>query len=88
MNSWPVPVHTPFPHVHLLSNGHYGLFITSAGSGFSMWGKTALTRWRADTTLDNQGTWIYVRDQESGELWSAAYQPVGKAPRKRSKNTS
>ena len=82
MNSWPVPVHTPFPHVHLLSNGHYGLFITSAGSGFSMWGKTALTRWRADTTLDNQGAWIYVHDQESGELRSAAYQPVGKAPRK------
>ncbi|MFO8112573.1 MAG: glucoamylase family protein [Desulfosalsimonadaceae bacterium] len=82
MNSWPVPVHTPFPHVHLLSNGHYGCFVTSAGSGFSMWEKTALTRWRADTTLDNQGSWIYVCDQESGELWSATYQPVGKAPNK------
>ncbi len=82
MNSWPARVHTPFPHVHLLSNSHYRLFITSAGSGFSMWEKTAVTRWRADTTLDNQGTYIYVCDQESGELWSTTYQPVGKAPRK------
>ncbi|MDZ7830112.1 MAG: glucoamylase family protein, partial [Desulfobacterales bacterium] len=82
MNSWPVPVHTPFPHVHLLSNGHYGLFITSAGGGCSFWEKTALTRWRADTTLDNQGSWIYVCDQQSGALWSATYQPVGKAPNK------
>ncbi|MCF8028761.1 MAG: cyclic beta 1-2 glucan synthetase [Desulfobacteraceae bacterium] len=82
MHSWPVGVHTPFPNTHLLSNGHYGLFVTNAGGGFSMWEKTALTRWRADTTLDNQGNWIYVCDQDSGELWSATYQPVGKPPRK------
>jgi cyclic beta-1,2-glucan synthetase len=82
LNSWSVPVHSSFPQAHLLSNGHYGCFISSAGSGFSMWEKTALTRWRADTTLDNQGCWIYVCDQDSGELWSATYQPVGKAPRK------
>ncbi|MFP4226061.1 MAG: GH36-type glycosyl hydrolase domain-containing protein [Desulfobacterales bacterium] len=82
MNSWPAPVHSPFPHAHLLSNGHYRLFITSAGGGFSMWEKTAVTRWRADTTLDNWGTWIYVCDQQSGDLSSATYQPIGKAPRK------
>ncbi len=82
MNSWSVPIHSPFPHVHLLSNGHFRSFITSAGAGFSMWEKTAVTRWRADTTLDNRGTFIYVCDQESGTLWSAAYQPAGKDSRK------
>ncbi len=82
LNSWPVPVHGPVPHGHLLSNGRYSLFITGSGSGFSRWKETALTRWRADTTLEDRGTWFYVRDQENDALWSAAYQPTGTAAKR------
>jgi cyclic beta-1,2-glucan synthetase len=39
-----------------------------------------LTRWRADTTLDDWGTWLYVQDRDSGAVWSAAYQPVRVSP--------
>jgi len=77
---WSVPVEAPAPQVHVLSNGRYSLLITSAGGGYSDWQGIALTRWRADTTLDNWGTWIYVQDRDSGALWSAGYQPTCTPP--------
>ncbi len=81
---WFAPVHAPFPQVHYLGNGRYGVMITSAGAGYSRWKDTDLTRWRADSTLENTGSWIYVQDLESGRLWSAGYQPVA-APEQRCK---
>ncbi|HBY93906.1 MAG TPA: hypothetical protein DEP84_08025, partial [Chloroflexi bacterium] len=77
---WRVPVHTPMPQVHFLSNGRYGLLVTSAGGGYSSWEELALTRWRADTTQDDWGTWVYVQDLESEALWSAGYQPTAAVP--------
>ena len=78
---WAVPAEgAPAPHVHTLSNGHYSLLITASGGGVSRWGDLDLTRWRADTTLDDWGTWLYVQDRDSGALWSAAYQPVRVQP--------
>ena len=81
---WNVTVEAPVPQVHYLSNGRYGVLLTSAGSGFSRWQETDLTRWRADTTLDNWGTWIYVQDLDSGDLWSATYQPTAVPPESQS----
>ncbi len=46
----------------------------------SRWDDLDLTRWRADTTLDDWGAWLYVQDRDSGALWSAAYQPVRVQP--------
>ncbi|HEX9115954.1 MAG TPA: glucoamylase family protein [Anaerolineae bacterium] len=78
---WTVPAEgAPAPHIHYLSNGHYSLLITASGGGVSRWEDLDLTRWRADTTLDDWGTWLYVQDRESGALWSAAYQPVRALP--------
>ncbi|MBI5957748.1 MAG: hypothetical protein HY866_03365 [Chloroflexi bacterium] len=73
---WEVAIDTPLPQAHYLSNGRYTVMVTNAGSGQSLWGERALTRWRADTTLDDWGTWIYIRDQDSGLLWSAGHQPI------------
>jgi len=66
----------PAPQVHLLSNGRYHVAISSAGGGYSRWRGLALTRWREDTTRDNWGTFIYLRDADTGDFWSAAYQPT------------
>jgi cyclic beta-1,2-glucan synthetase len=77
---WEVPTGAPLPHVHYLSNGRYGVLITATGGGFSRWGDVALTRWRADTTRDDWGTWLYVQDRESGKLWSAGWQPTCASP--------
>jgi cyclic beta-1,2-glucan synthetase len=73
---WHVPVDSPIPQVHVLSQGDTSVMITNAGGGFSQWREFALTRWHADSTLDQWGTWIYVQDRESGALWSATCQPV------------
>lgn len=64
------------PEVHLLSNGRYHVFVSSAGGGMSRWKDLAVTRWREDPTRDCYGTFIYLRDVESGEFWSTAYQPT------------
>jgi cyclic beta-1,2-glucan synthetase len=77
LSPWRVSADAPLPQVHFLSNGRYGLLITGAGAGFSRWKDVDLTRWRADTTLDNWGTWLYVQDMENGRLWSAGLQPTG-----------
>jgi cellobiose phosphorylase len=50
--------------------------ITNAGGGYSRWKDLAVTRWREDSTCDNWGTFCYIRDVESGEFWSTAYQPT------------
>ncbi len=74
---WSVPVNSPYPLVHVLSQGDTSLLITNTGAGYSQWREFALTRWQVDTSLDGWGTWIYVQDRENGALWSATCQPLG-----------
>ncbi|HUP81664.1 MAG TPA: glucoamylase family protein, partial [Pirellula sp.] len=64
------------PEAHLLSNGHYHVAITSAGGGYSRWRGLSVTRWREDPTRDCWGNFCYVRDLDSGALWSTAWQPT------------
>ncbi|MDH3527778.1 MAG: cyclic beta 1-2 glucan synthetase, partial [Gammaproteobacteria bacterium] len=67
---------TPMPEVHLLSNGRYHVMATHAGGGYSRWRELAVTRWREDATVDCWGTFIYLRDRDTGRYWSSAYQPT------------
>ncbi|BBE50724.1 Cellobiose phosphorylase [Ferriphaselus amnicola] len=67
---------TPIPEVHLLSNGRYHVMATHAGGGYSRWHDLAVTRWREDATMDDWGTFIYLRDCATGRYWSSAYQPT------------
>jgi cyclic beta-1,2-glucan synthetase len=68
------------PPTLLLSNGRFTTMLTTAGSGYSNWGRIALTRWREDATCDDYGSYIYLRDVHSGAVWSAGLQPSGIAP--------
>lgn len=72
---------TPTPEVQLLSNGQYHVLVTNAGGGYSRWKNNAVTRWREDGTSDNWGKFCYIRDLDSGEFWSTAYQPTLKEPK-------
>ncbi len=65
------------PEVQLLSNSHYHLMMTHTGGSYSRWNDLALTRWRSDTTRDNWGAFCYIRDLQSGDIWSNTWQPAG-----------
>ncbi len=68
--------HDSVPRTQLLSNARYSVMLTSAGSGYSRWQDISITRWREDSTLDCWGTYIFLRDEQTGYVWSAGYQPV------------
>ncbi|MDR6740985.1 cyclic beta-1,2-glucan synthetase [Herbaspirillum sp. 1173] len=74
------PSATAAPATHLLSNGRYAVMLTAAGSGYSRWRDLAVTRWHEDATLDDWGTYVYLRDTETGQVWSATAQPLGVEP--------
>jgi cyclic beta-1,2-glucan synthetase len=61
---------------HLLSNGRYHVAVTSAGGGYSRWRDLAVTRWREDATRDSYGSFCYLRDLDSGAVWSTTYHPT------------
>ena len=64
------------PGVKLLSNGKYHVMVTAEGSGTSHWNGLAVTRWREDAVLGDGGSFFYLRDEQSGEVWSATASPV------------
>ena len=70
--------HGAVPRTHLLSNGRYSVMVTNAGAGYSRWRDLAVTRWREDVTRDPWGSFVFLRDTGSGEMWSAGYQPSGR----------
>jgi cyclic beta-1,2-glucan synthetase len=72
--------HDPVPRTHLLSNGRYSVMVTAAGSGYSRWLGRDVTRWREDATRDPWGNYVFLRDVQSGQIWSAGYQPSGAEP--------
>jgi cyclic beta-1,2-glucan synthetase len=67
---------TAVPDVQLLSNGRYQVMLTNAGGGYSRWREFAVTRWREDTTCDNWGSFVYLRDLDNNDFWSSAHQPT------------
>src|SRR5471032_2865904 len=71
-------VDSPIPEVQLLSNTQYHLMLTQAGGGYSIWRNLALTSWREDVTRDQRGTFCYISDALTGDVWSNAWQPLGK----------
>ena len=50
--------------------------ISQSGGGYSRYEDLAVTRWRADGTRDNTGQFCYLKDLQTGAVWSAAHQPV------------
>ncbi|KKO48342.1 glycosyl transferase [Arsukibacterium sp. MJ3] len=70
------PTATGAPHSHILSNGSYSVMLSAAGGGYSHWQGVAITRWRADNSLDNCGSYILLRTLDSKTFWAASLQPL------------
>ncbi|OGD13827.1 MAG: hypothetical protein A2W20_00795 [Candidatus Aminicenantes bacterium RBG_16_66_30] len=77
-------VRTPSPWINYLENGRYFAMISANGGGLSydrspLHGR--ITRYRInDVPPDRPGKYIYVKDRDSGEIWSLTWQPVGREP--------
>lgn len=70
---------TPRPWINVISNGDYSLIVTHTGGGYSFRGnaeQNRLTRSFQDTIKDNWGKYFYIRDIESGKVWSSGYLPI------------
>jgi len=65
------------PRHCLLSNGRSTVMLDRHGAGFSRWRDLAVTRWREDPVVDGWGSWLLLRDEDSGEVRSPTRQPFG-----------
>jgi cyclic beta-1,2-glucan synthetase len=65
------PPETLYPQALALSNGRLTTLLTDSGGGGLSWKGIALTRYEPDSTRDDEGLWIYLRDRESGNVWRA-----------------
>jgi cellobiose phosphorylase len=77
-------VRTPSPWINYLENGRYFATISGNGGGISydrspLHGR--ITRYRInDVPPDRPGKYIYVKDRDTGQVWSLTWQPVGREP--------
>lgn len=73
---------TPRSWTNYLGSVEYGAIITNNAGGYSFFRSAAdarFTRLRFNSVpLDQPGRYFYLRDAESGDYWSASWQPVGK----------
>lgn len=73
---------TPRSWCNYLGSTTYGAIITNHAGGYSFFHSAAqgrFTRWRPNTIpMDQPGRYFYLRDRETGDFWSASWQPVGK----------
>lgn len=64
------------PDCHLLSNGSYSMMINSNGSSFSHRDEIFLSRWREDLANQNFGSFIFIKNIDTGALWSTFRVPL------------
>jgi len=70
---------TPAPWINVIANPQFGFQVSADGAG-STWSLNArenqLTPWSNDPVGDTPAEVIYVRDEQTGELWSGTPQPI------------
>jgi cyclic beta-1,2-glucan synthetase len=70
---------TPAPWINVIANPQFG-FLVSAESSGSTWSLNAqqnqITPWCNDPVSDTPAEAIYIRDENSGDLWSATALPI------------
>ncbi len=75
----PRPILPPAPWVNVIANPSFGFIASEAGSGYSWAGNSQtnrLTPWSNDPVTDPPGEVVYLRDEETGEVWSPTPLPV------------
>jgi cellobiose phosphorylase len=69
----------PRPWANVIANERLGLAVSQSGSGFTWIDNSQLAVvnwWQQDFAQDTSGKFLYVRDRESGQIWSLSPAPV------------
>jgi cyclic beta-1,2-glucan synthetase len=70
---------TPAPWINVIANPTFGFHVSAEGSGYT-WAANSrehqLTPWSNDPVSDRPGEAIYVRDEDSGALWTPTALPI------------
>jgi cyclic beta-1,2-glucan synthetase len=70
---------TPAPWVNVIANEEFGFQVSADGGGY-VWSVNSkdhqITPWRNDPVTDPPGQALFVRDEDTGELWTATPQPI------------
>jgi cyclic beta-1,2-glucan synthetase len=70
---------TPAPWINVISNPGFGFQVSESGSGYT-WASNSrenrLTPWSNDPVTDPPGEVIYLRDEETGEIWTPTPLPI------------
>ncbi len=70
---------TPAPWVNVIANPQFGTVVSEGGSGYT-WAENSheyrITPWNNDPVSDTCGEAIYLRDEESGRIWSPSPLPA------------
>lgn len=69
---------TPSPWVNVMANANFGTMVSESGLGFTWFGNSQtnrLTPWHNDPVSDPQSEVIYLRDDESGAVWTPTALP-------------
>ncbi|MDD5176392.1 MAG: glucoamylase family protein [Sterolibacterium sp.] len=70
---------TPAPWVNVLANPYFGTVVSENGVGYT-WSENAhefrLTPWHNDPVSDASGEALYLRDEETGHVWSPTPLPT------------
>jgi cyclic beta-1,2-glucan synthetase len=71
---------TPAPWINVVANPSFGFLVSDTGLGYT-WaansGENRLTPWRNDPVSDPPAEIVYLRDEETGEIWSPTPLPAG-----------
>jgi cellobiose phosphorylase len=74
------PALPPAPWTNVLANPGFGCLITEAGLGYTWAGNSQMNRltpWSNDPCTDPPSEVIYLRDDETGEVWTPTPLPCG-----------
>ena len=72
---------TPAPWANYLGSPEYGAIISNNAGGYSFVKSGAngrIARYRFNSNIGLPGRYVYIRDRDSWDYWSASWQPVGK----------
>lgn len=72
---------TPAPWANYLGSPEYGAIVSNNGGGYSFVKSGAngrIARYRFNSNIGLPGRYVYIRDNDANDYWSATWQPVGK----------